>query len=76
MADIDLAGRVIASHYAEPIIRSCALPTTQVAVPGGEVIAMLEPGSRFAVLDCGGGFAWGYAVADHRVGYIDLSSLA
>lgn len=37
---------------------------------------MLAPGSAFAVLDCGRGYAWGYTLPDHRVGYVSEDALA
>jgi hypothetical protein len=37
--------------------------------------AMLEAGSRFAVLDVTGGWAWGYETAGHAVGYVRAADL-
>lgn len=78
VADIALAGKVIASHYAEPVIRSSTKETALLAegVTGAEAIRRLAPNERFAVLACGRGFAWGFAIADHRVGYVDEDHLA
>ncbi len=35
------------------------------------VVACLEEGGSFAILDCAHGRAWGYAIDTHRVGYVD-----
>ena len=71
LADVALAGRVVASHYAEPLIRhinaSCALLLT--ADDGGEPVATLGKGDEIRILDCSRGWAWGYG-PDGRVGYV------
>lgn len=36
----------------------------------------LLPGEGFAVLDFTAGWAWGYCLADHRVGYVEAIELA
>ena len=75
IADVALAGRVIASHYAEPLLRACIADVALRAAPDAEAEAVLRPGETFAVLDCGRGLAWGYRVADHLVGYVDEAGL-
>jgi len=69
--------RVIASHYAEPLDREIAAPTDLRAAPGdeAEVVGRLNPGDRFAMLDDSVGWAWGYAGADRRVGYVKAEAL-
>jgi hypothetical protein len=78
LADAALAGRVIASHYAEPVDRRLAAATTLHEAPGAQskVLAALDPGDRFALLDDSLGWAWGYAGDDHRVGYVLSDALA
>jgi hypothetical protein len=63
---------VIASHYAEPVERTIAAAAELRSVPAddAEVIRTLEPGEPFAMLDDTLGWAWGYAGADRRVGYV------
>jgi cell wall-associated NlpC family hydrolase len=39
-------------------------------------VSELLPGEGFAVLDFTSGWAWGYCLADHRVGYIEAIELA
>jgi Bacterial dipeptidyl-peptidase Sh3 domain len=72
LADVALAGRVIASHYAEPLARTIALQTTLREAPSDEARAICElaPGDSFALLDDSLGWAWGYAGKDRRVGYV------
>jgi hypothetical protein len=72
LADIALAGRVIASHYAEPLACRIASPTSLLSDPSEEanMIRELQPGEPFAMLDDSLGWAWGYAGDGRRVGYV------
>lgn len=77
IADIALAGQLIASHYARPVIRHAvagAILREQPRADGGR-IADLGPGEAFAVLDISGGWTWGYRCSDHRVGYVPADAL-
>ncbi|TFI57154.1 peptidoglycan endopeptidase [Sphingomonas parva] len=79
IADVGLAGRLFAPHYARPLIRDCGLlPTPLRAEPQDDAAAVSEllPGEKFAVLDITSGWAWGYSLLDHRVGYIEAIELA
>lgn len=71
LADTALAGRVIASHYAEPLVRHITrdIELRLVASDDGDIIATLALGDAFRMLDCSLGWAWGYA-PDGRVGYV------
>ena len=66
-----LAGRVVASHYAEPLVRhidaACAL--LLIADDGAAPVASLAKGDEIRILDCSRGWAWGYG-PDGRVGYV------
>ena len=78
LADIALAGQIIAPHYAKSLLRSCgALPTLVWPKPAaeGEAVSELLPGEEFAVLEYAGGWAWGYCAADHVVGYVEAIEL-
>ena len=77
LADVALAGAVIASHYAEPVIRRCrtAVALNVAAARTSQVLEWLDEGTSFALLDCAQGRGWGYAVATHRVGYVDEDAL-
>jgi hypothetical protein len=79
LADIALAGRIIASHYARPVIRSCGAHATFVRTAADSEaapISELLPGEEFAVLEYAGGWAWGYCAGDHVVGYVEAIALA
>lgn len=78
LADVALAGRVIASHYAEPVEREIATETPLRTGPSeeAEIVRELEPGERFEMLDDSLGWAWGYAGEERRVGYVHLSAIA
>src|SRR5688572_15327370 len=71
LADVALAGRVIASHYAEPLVRrlAAAAPLLAEAATDADQIAQLSAGDEIRMLDNSRGWAWGYA-PDGRVGYI------
>ena len=72
LADVALAGRVIASHYAEPLDRTITAAIELRSRPSADAdaIGKLEPGEAFAMLDDTLGWAWGYAGNDRRVGYV------
>ena len=78
LADIALAGQVIASHYAEPLKRKLAKGAALHIAADGEsdVIAKLNAGDSFELLDNSLGWAWGYAGPDRLVGYIRSGCLA
>jgi hypothetical protein len=77
LADVALAGRVIASHYAEPVLRRlvAAAPFRRAADDSAELIAELEAGEELWMLDDTRGWAWGYAGPDRRVGYVRAEAL-
>ncbi len=71
LADTALAGRVIASHYAEPLTRHLIADAELRAAPteDSEIIASLASGAALRMLDNSRGWAWGYG-PDGRVGYV------
>ncbi len=78
IADVALAGRVISSHYAKPLLRACGSRATFVwsgPEAEGEAVSELLPGEGFAVVEYTGPWAWGYSTADHRVGYVEAIEL-
>ena len=76
MADAALANRVIASHYAEPLLRHIISPSPFLveADDGSNPIAMLDVGDEIRVLDLSRGWAWGYG-PNGRVGYTRLEAV-
>jgi hypothetical protein len=77
LADISLAGRVIASHYAEPLERHITSRTPFRAQPSddSEALGELSKGDEIRTLDISAGWAWGYA-PDGRVGYVRAEAIA
>ena len=69
---------MIASHYSEPLERHIARAIALHAEPNedSEVIAEIEAGKTFDMLDNSVGWAWGYAGPDRLVGYIPSSALS
>ncbi len=77
LADVRLADRVFAPHYAAPMPRRLATAIALRAAPArdSDVIAQLPAGSVFEVLELAGTNAWGVAQAAALVGYIDATAL-
>ena len=77
LADVALAGKVIASHYASPVERRLLSTATLRAGPSQDADAIKElgAGEPFLMLDDSLGWAWGYAGKDRRVGYMPSESL-
>ena len=75
LADIALAGTVIASHYVEPLECQVKRPATLHAASSAESeqLAELHAGASVRILDKRGGWAWGYAGG--LVGYIPAAAL-
>lgn len=76
LADVRLAEYVFAPHYAAPM--PC-VASREATIHAGrndvEVVATLNAGDRFDVLELAGGSAWGTAVASGMVGYVDRTAL-
>ncbi|NJC06885.1 hypothetical protein GGQ97_002678 [Sphingomonas kaistensis] len=75
LADIALAGTVIASHYAEPLQCHVARAAALKAGPSAEseTLAELEPGASIRILDRSRGWVWGYAGG--LVGYVSAAAV-
>jgi hypothetical protein len=71
LADTALAGRVIASHYADPLPRHLVAGASLLPEPDSDAAPLAElcPGDEMRMLDLSRGWAWGYG-PDGRVGYI------
>ncbi len=72
LADVAEAKHHFAPHYAEPVICVAVSQADVRAQPQGDadMLVSLASGARFALLDLTGGWAWGYAVDGHIVGYV------
>ncbi|OYX17196.1 MAG: hypothetical protein B7Z07_00755 [Sphingomonadales bacterium 32-67-7] len=77
LADVRLADRVFAPHYAAPLIRIAARPTALRTTrdADAEVLATLAIGDRFEALELSGGLAWGSAPDHGLVGYVTAADL-
>ncbi|NNM75770.1 hypothetical protein HJG53_02465 [Sphingomonas sp. ID1715] len=76
LADIRLAGRWFAPHYAVPQLWSCCGGCTVLAAREGEALGELASGERFAVLEVAGDWVWGFRDRDGLVGYVPLAALS
>ncbi len=78
LADIKLAGKLFAPHYAVPMLRTGIAPVTEIhAEPhlGSMPVSALMHGEEFAVLDVAGEWAWGYCLHDDYLGYLRFADL-
>jgi dipeptidyl peptidase-like protein len=69
---------VIAPHYAEPVNRVMRTEAPLRAEPSAEsqLVRSLMSGEPFLLLEESLGWAWGYAGAERRVGYVRSGALA
>lgn len=77
IADVALAGTLFAPHYAAPMPRAATATTYMRSAPSAlaEVVSQLLPGEGFAALEITAGWAWGYSLHDHYVGYVEVAHL-
>jgi hypothetical protein len=78
LADIKLAGKLFAPHYAVPMLRTGIAPVTEIhAEPhlSSMPVSALMHGEEFAVLDIAGDWAWGYCLHDDYLGYLRFADL-
>lgn len=78
LADVALAGRVIAANYAEPALLRCLVPSVAMRAdrsPDAVAVSELLFGEAFAVVERGPDWSWGYSLHDNYVGYVPSSAL-
>ncbi|MEP3225988.1 MAG: C40 family peptidase [Parasphingorhabdus sp.] len=78
LADIALAGKLFAPHYAEALPMRCAAPKAMIRKMGGknhEAVSELLHGEDFHLLDVVGDWAWGFCDHDGYVGYLPVHAL-
>jgi len=78
IADIGLADRVFAPHYARPETLSCiAADAILREAPSADAraVSQILHGEDFAVVDVTGDWAWGYCLHDDYVGHVPLAAL-
>lgn len=78
LADIALAHLVAVPHYVSPVEMMALRQTPLLTADHREAPAASEllPGERFALLDTGHGYGWGYCLHDGYVGHVALDVLA
>lgn len=77
LADLRLADRVFAPHYAAPrtMIVARSTPLRNGSSTDSEALGTLNPGDGFEVLELTGANAWGTAPSLGLVGYVEMASL-
>lgn len=77
LAEIALADKVFAQHYAVPLAMSANRDVPIHAAPraDSDVVATLAIEQSFNVLDIGKEWAWGRGDADGTVGYVAADAL-
>ncbi len=78
LADIKLAGKLFAPHYAVPMLRTGIAPVTEIHAEAHATsmpVSALMHGEEFAVLDIAGEWAWGYCLHDDYLGYLRFAEL-
>lgn len=78
LADVALAGRLFAPHYASPAMRRAGdrpAPLRLKPSPDAEIVDQLQPGETFALLDITAEWGWGYRQSDHLVAYVRADAL-
>jgi hypothetical protein len=77
LADIAEAASHFAPHYAAPLIMRTtrAIDLHERNSSESDALRLLDAGARFAMLDATGGWAWGYALDTHSVGYVVAADL-
>ena len=78
LADVDLADRVFAPHYAkalETVVITDALVILAAPAANADPVGALVKGDRFRVLEITDLLAWGQAGDDGPVGYVDRHGL-
>jgi hypothetical protein len=77
LADVAEAEHHFAPHYAEAVIWQAVCDAPLREQVGSDLVRdVLKAGDAFALLDLTGGWAWGYRLSDHLVGYVEASALA
>ncbi len=75
LADIRLAGKVFAPHFAAAIPCRATRAVSVTRSRHGDVVARLEAGDLFDMLELSADRAWGIATAAGLVGYVDRDAL-
>ncbi|WP_332787165.1 SH3 domain-containing protein [Sphingomonas sp. GB1N7] len=77
LADVRLADRVFAPHYAAPMAVELGQPVAlrEAADANSPIIVEIAAGEVFEVFELAGSNAWGIACDSGLVGYIDAAAI-
>jgi hypothetical protein len=78
LADVELADRVFAPHYAKALMAKAIADDVVILAagqPDAAQLAVLNQGDVFRVLEITDDYAWGQAGADGAVGFVDRHAL-
>lgn len=75
LADLRLADRLFAPHYAAPVVRT-ATRATPLLGSNGDIASELLMGEPFEVLEFASNRAWGICTVDGSVGHVDAGALS
>lgn len=78
IADIALADRIALPHYVAPSLRQIGQPVANLHTEPSdtsELGSQLLQGEGFALLEAEDGWAWGYGLHDHFVGFVRKNAL-
>lgn len=77
LADIRLADRLFAPHYAAAVSRTAIAraPIRAALAKGALPLSEILPGEDFDILELSHGQAWGVSVVDGAVGFVDIAAL-
>lgn len=70
LADVALADRVFAPHYARAVPHRLTCSTALLATPDGKRVGEVQEGAMFDVLDVTASWAWGRCPELGLVGYL------
>jgi hypothetical protein len=74
LADVELADRVFAPHYAKAMPQQLAVAASLHVKAGGDVIMELTAGTSIDLFDISGGWAWVRSASG--MGYVPADALA
>jgi cell wall-associated NlpC family hydrolase len=75
LADIRMADRVFAPHYAVPVRRCVGAVVPLTVTAGGDALSQLLPGEPFDVLEFTSTHGWGRSPIDGAVGFVERGLL-
>ncbi len=75
LADVRLADRVFAPHYAAAVQRTATRRVPILATHDGDAISELLQGETFDVLELSHGYAWGIGAVDGTVGFVAADAI-